>query len=121
MSTNHMNHYRQTGRTTRMLQAAVKRASIIPNENVYVVFATKAEVQGVSYRSDIKFPGNVIITSITELKDRIFSETLTIKGVKEENAFFDHGVIETYFSNHVKALHGYDKIIRLGEIDINNL
>lgn len=113
-----MNNFRQTGRTTRMLNAAAKLAEDL-NNIVIVVFVNQSDrsIWG-SYPQYSKL--NMV--TLDQIKDKI--DPLTLEPISKksiEHFFIDHAVIEVKFANHVSYLHKYDQSLRLAELDIMSM
>lgn len=117
---NIMNNFRQTGRTTRMLRAASKKASET-KDIVYVIFGRQNEIDALKFRSDIRPLPNLVYITYEKCKDKLDPIKLKLHDCKEENTFIDHAVIEVIFAKHVLYLHKYDQTLRLAELDFRTM
>lgn len=115
---NIMNNFRQTGRTTRMLNAAAKLAED-PKNTVIVIFVNQNERS--MWSSQPQYSKLNMVT-LDQIKDKINPLTLEpISKNSNEEFFIDHAVIEVKFAKHVSYLHNYDQYLRLAELDFKTM
>lgn len=95
---------RNTGRTTRMLNAACERASKNPFTIISVVFATASECQ--LWKPYIYHLPNICLHTMAY--PYIDWNVFSIRGVFPQDVFFDHHAIEQKFRAILYAAHRWD-------------
>lgn len=109
---------RGTGRTTRMLNAAFRRAFhgarvavVIPNHHFqqYCMMHLRdlgAKPQG---RTGMIVPGEGVITFYLPDSNPVIMPALRVEGYREEDTFFDHETVYRQFRHVVDEYQKYDK------------
>ena len=97
-----IDHLRQTGRTTRMLQAAEEQ--IKQGETVTVVFATFLEYQSHKLKHSF-LSSRYANVRVFNPKEEGIQKFLVLD---PETTFIDHAVIEIHFSDLVFALNRFN-------------
>lgn len=91
---------RRSGRTTAMIQRAVKYAAANPGQRVAIVMTSTPVSQAV--RQQVVQLENLRVTSLTELGVDFDAEQCSAKGY--DRVFIDHGAVEMFLLVNYKSM-----------------